>query len=162
MKPLSTQGAILVGSAVISAGLGFGVYFASRQVSAARPSVATGQPGIPQQADVLRVSEPSTPTVSTLALGQAAGADEVSAYLAREKRRLVQRCWDPAHSSTVKSAHFRLHLLLDAEGQELGHSFLEDGASLPGAAQCLNMALGPVKIRPSGARSTVEVPFEVP
>jgi hypothetical protein len=185
MAEMSTATAIVAGSIVIGVCLGAGAYFGLRERGGARAGapVAVAASGAPlaQAGDAVaasgdgpgsRGSPPGAGPAAATASDRAAmptdeatdrATLEATAQFESARADLVKKCWVPAASKPgPATTKFRMHLLLDSQGRQMGRSFLESGAVKPGVAQCVNVTLASVSVTPPGARLTLDVPLALP
>ncbi len=179
-------GAILVGAAMIGAGLYFGL---AARASAERPTSARGSDGAKSpegaaqppsgvrptdSAAVVRGEAPSPPAV---AVAPALVGPEKAASpsqrrvveVAMEEAKVAQfrpRCWDPivARAASPAASRYRMRFVFDAAGRERsrGVSELRGEPSRPDVARCLrDLPLG-LEVGPLGEVVAVELELAFP
>jgi hypothetical protein len=167
---LSTPAAIVVGCAIIGVCVGAGVYFALRPrapvtaLTAGTGEAASSAPTVENKVGEAPpvAPEPVRPAPAVPSSGLTSRvSDEAAAQFNRAREGIVKKCIDESTAGPAVS-HFRMHLIVDGQGEQLGRSFLESGAARTGLAQCANAALPSITVTPPGARVTVEVPVTLP
>jgi hypothetical protein len=94
-----------------------------------------------------------------------AARSEVTRQFEAARLDLVKRCWEPLATKRPDptTTNFTLHVLFDANGEQLGRSFLEKGGTIRGGvAQCVGLTLPQLRVPPLGARLTLEIPLSLP
>lgn len=146
--------AILVGSALIGAGL----YFGLRARPPVSPASATAR------------SAPPTPTLwatpekvpVTLRPGDL--DKRVLAALEVHRAALVTRCWEPAAAEQpeLAVARFTFNYTFAADGTQRGRGVEVDRTTSPELTACVLRELPALKIAPIGRPMTAKVVFQLP
>jgi hypothetical protein len=88
---------------------------------------------------------------------------EAAAQFEQQRAKLVKMCWTPAlNKPGPPVTKFRMHVLFDGQGQQVGRSFLEAGNVKAGVAQCVNITLPALTVTPAGTKLTLDVPLSLP
>lgn len=149
MYTLSIPQAILLGAAVMGAGIGTGIYFGLQgRMQAPLPAAA---PAIAQAPPV--AVKPAPPSGSQL-------LQQTSAELEAVKPLLAKAC---PQASGATPDHYMIDYTFNAAGQQIGRGFSEmRGNTHPGLGACLSAALPVLTIPPPGINVNVNVPFSYP
>lgn len=172
---LLLPGAVLLGSAIIGAGLFFGLRAQSPAPGApppppetvrpiettAPPNPAPPNPANPAPANPAAPFDLGSPDVKARAT-----TDAKAAVLAEKKANWTAKCWTPALAANKEPAtsKYSLSLSFDPEGKQVGQgvSELRDAPSRPDVSSCLSRQPMSLKIPPPGMPVYVEVPLEFP
>lgn len=179
---LLLPGAVLVGAAIIGAGLYFGLRAQSPAPGApplqpeavrpleppAAPNPAAPNPAIPNPATP---NQPMALPAMPLELGTPeakarATTDAKAAVLAEKKANWTAKCWAPALATNKEPAtsKYSLSLAFDADGKQSGQgvSELRGEPSRPDVSTCLSRQPMNLKIPPPGMPVNVEIQLEFP
>lgn len=184
-KDLTIPGAILAGSAIIGAGLFFGLRSRGSEASVALPSpigaagstqaspspqLAPGAPGAPgaaapgQAVAPGEAAAPAAPAGPTDELKQKV-IKQVTEALEGQRKDLVKECWAPAAKANPEPAlaRYSFNVTFNAEGTEIARGISDvRGFERPDVGQCLRQRSLGLRIPPPGVNVMVDVPFTLP
>lgn len=147
-ETVTVPAAILIGSALIGAGLYFGLRARADGVPSARTPVASAT--TPERVPVTTPSELY---------------ERVEDALEAHRETLLERCWRPAVAAQPEPpiARFTFNYTFAPDGRELGRGVEEDRATgRPELTACVLRELPPLKIAPIGRRMTTKIALELP
>lgn len=87
------------------------------------------------------------------------------ALLGEKKRTLLPKCWQPALAQRPEPAiaKFRLNMMFDAQGREVGRGLHEDRSAIrTDVANCIRNQAMTLQISPPGVPVSVTVPLDFP
>ena len=145
--------AIVIGAAMIAAGLYFGLR--------ARPEAVVAPAPVPLSSVAPRAMVPPPPPPP--AADAAAATKEVAAVIASKRPELAKACASLLTPPSKEPKRVDLNITFDASGKEIVRGVTEPrGRSTPGLGNCVTDALPPLTVTPQGVTVRVEVPVELP
>ena len=153
MAKLSTPIAILIGSAIISAGLYFGIQ------------------NLPLQSSVEVAATSGTPESALInAMPARASDDQIRPQVIRQLKghheTILELCWprEVSRETTDSSERYQLDLTFDGQtGQQLARGIQQYRANRwPQVASCLERSLPAITIDPTGKNARIQVTLMLP
>ena len=179
----ATPAAILAGSALVGAGLYFGLR--SRGVppsapapvesgafapapSPSTPTTVTGASSRPPPSFPGAPTMPGTPVAPPWLSLSPKVTDDVDrdalAALQKQRPNLLARCWTPAVARDAKLEHasYTLNLAFNDQGHEIGSGIVSEASDPPDVSACVARTRAPLDIPARGRRVQAQVPFTLP